>query len=201
MEYVWLWLGIGGVVVVNAIVMAFIVTRTQEAHRKRGMTQHYHLDVESTDLLPDEEMDAIREQAREKMLRGFGDTFAHFDQALEKMSGEIMTVAEKQFNTKLSSELGKFESTMAQATIDVQAVVDGVTKEFKAESQTMRANLEVALANEKASRLADFEERMATVVASYIADSFDGNEKMIEQTDTIVAWLDKHKNEIKKDLA
>ena len=201
MEYVWLWVGIGSVVLVNIISTAFIVSRGQSTHRKRGMTQHYHLDVDSADLLPEEEMKVVRAQAREKIERAFGDTFAHFDQSLMVMSENIASSTEKQLHTKLNSELEKFQTTLERANGTVQAIVEGVTKEFKVEAETMHSNLEATLVKEKVRRIADFEQRMATVISAYVADAFDGNESMVAQTDMVVAWLEKHKDEIKKDLA
>ncbi len=200
MEYVWLFIGIGTVVAINIITTAFIVSRSQAAHRKRGMTQHYHLDVDSTDLIPEEEMKIVRTQAREKMERAFGDTLAHFDQSLSAMSEDIASSTQKQLHAKLNTELQGFQDTMERANSSVQAIVEGTTNDFKTDAKTMRANLEATLEKEKVRRIADFEQRMATVVASYLADSFNGNENMVAQTDMVVAWLEQHKDEIRKDL-
>jgi len=201
MEYSVLFIGVGIVTVVNIICTAIIVSRSQVMHKKRGMTQHYHLDVDSTDLLPEEEMTAVRTQAREKMERAFGDTFAHLDQSLVAMAESITLSAEKQFSAKLNTELSKFEANLGSASGSVQAVVENTTKQFNAGTEAMRLDLEAAVTKEKERRIADFEQRMSTVISSYIADSFNGNQTMITQTDLIVEWLNQHKDEIRKDLA
>lgn len=195
-----LWIIIGAITATNIICLGIVVSQSL-SKRHKPTTQHYHLDVKSTDLLPEDEMDIVRNQARDKIERAFGDTFSHFDQSLNRLVEVATATAEKQLKLTLSTEAHKFEDAMKQALESVQASARRVDEELKAEAAAMRAQLYKEIAEEKARKISDFEQRMATVVTAYMSEAFDGNEHLAAQTDAVIAWLNEHKNEIRKDLA
>lgn len=202
MELTGLWIVIGAVTLLNLICAGIVVRASRAVQKKRVVTaQHYHLDVKTTDLLPEEEIRSAREQAAKKIEQAVSDNLMRLDTTLQGVTKTLADSAERQLASKVLAEAKEFESSMTQAAESLKSTVTNVTAQLTAEAEQVRKQLLDDVTKEKARKLQHFEEHMSTVVAEYMAETFDGNEDMSAQTDMITAWLERHKEDIRKDLA
>lgn len=198
MEYVAIWVIVGVVTCINIICTFITLSRNQSS--KKGVTQHYHLDVSSADLLPAEELAAIQQTAREKLQQAVDDSSVHFDRALDAMAAKLSTGAEKQVEQKVVKEFSKYEAQVTQASKSLQGMVATIDKLLQKDVTDARTTLEQTVQAEKERRITSFEKRMTDVVSTYIADSVGGAVNMDAQTTLVVSWLEEHKESIRKDL-
>ena len=201
MEYIAIWVIVGAVTIINVMCTFFVLSKNRFPSTKKGMTQHYHLDVDSSDLLPPEEMTTIRQQANEKMQQAFEDSFVHFDRSLESMITKLSDSANKQIEERVTKELGKYEAQIEQTSKILQDTTANLAKAIQQDAVQAHTALQAEVAKEKEQRIASFDQRMEDVVSSYITQSINSTANMDAQTELIISWLDEHKDAIRKDLA
>ncbi len=182
------------------VACVIVVVRALRIPSGRKVTPHYHLDVSTTDILKEEELDKLRNEALDKLQVSSSDTLNHFDEKLMSFQQKMYSELEDQFSKTSAIIFDNQQKITAEAAATIARSVSQSAKVFEENAQRMNSQLESTIAAEKKRRLELFESNMASVITQYMSEVFDGNEDMAAQAPVVINWLGKHKEAIKKDI-
>ena len=101
----------------------------------------------------------------------------------------------------IEEELGAYQSTLEE----LRKVAAGTMEQIRANVETqrveLRTSMEAEVAIEREHLIEKFQVKMGDIVAGYISESLGGGIDLGSQMSYIVASLEAHKDDIKKDLS
>jgi hypothetical protein len=100
----------------------------------------------------------------------------------------------------IEEELGAYQSTLEELRKVAAGTMDQIRSSVESQRLELRTSMEADIATERERLLAKFEAKMGDIVASYITESLGGGIDLGSQMNYIVASLEAHKDDIRKDL-
>ncbi len=100
----------------------------------------------------------------------------------------------------IEEELGAYQSTLEELRKVAAGTMDQIRSSVESQRLELRTSMEADIATERERLIAKFEAKMGDIVASYIAESLGGGIDLGSQMNYIVASLEAHKDDIRKDL-
>lgn len=100
----------------------------------------------------------------------------------------------------IEQELGAYQSTLEELRKVASVTMDQIRNSVESQRLELRTSMEADIATERDRLIAKFEGKMGDIVASYITESLGGGIDLGSQMNYIVASLEAHKDDIRKDL-
>ena len=100
----------------------------------------------------------------------------------------------------IEEELGAYKSTLEELRKVAGGTMDQIRASVETQRVELRKNMEAEVALERERLIAKFQVKMGDIVAGYISESLGGGIDIGSQMSYIVASLEAHKEDIKKDL-
>ena len=101
----------------------------------------------------------------------------------------------------IEGELTAYQQTLEEVRHTAVEAMDKIRAAVEQQRIELREGMEADLAAERERLAAKFDTKMGDIVASYIAESLGGGVDLGAQMQFIMASLEAHKDELKKDLA
>lgn len=123
-----------------------------------------------------------------------------FGEDLKGTSARLGEQVSRLTTTVIEEELTAYQKTLEEVRASATQAMEQIRAAVEQQRIELRQGMEADLAAEKA-RLADkFNAKLGDVVSSYIAESLGGGVDLGAQMDYVIASLEAHKDDIKKDL-
>lgn len=100
----------------------------------------------------------------------------------------------------IEQELTSYQSTLEEMRKVAGSTMDQLRANVEAQKTELKASLDADMAAERTRQIEKFQVRMGDIVAGYISESLGGGIDLGSQMNYIVASLEAHKDDIKKDL-
>ena len=100
----------------------------------------------------------------------------------------------------IEEELGAYQSTLEELRKVAAGTMEQIRSSVESQRLELRTSMEADIATERERLITKFESKMGDIVASYITESLGGGIDLGTQMNYIVASLEAHKDDIRKDL-
>ncbi len=125
---------------------------------------------------------------------------ATFGEDLKGTSTRLSEQVSRLTTSVIEEELDSYQKTLEEVRHTAVEAMDKIRTAVEQQRVELRQGMEADLAAERAKLSAKFDTKMGDIVASYIAESLGGGVDLGAQMQFIMASLEAHKDEIKKDL-
>lgn len=125
---------------------------------------------------------------------------ATFGEDLKGTSTRLSEQVSRLTTSVIEEELEAYQKTLEEVRHTAVEAMDKIRTAVEQQRVELRQGMEADLAAERDKLAAKFDTKMGDIVASYIAESLGGGVDLGTQMQFIMASLEAHKDEIKKDL-
>jgi len=125
---------------------------------------------------------------------------ATFGEDLKGTSTRLSEQVSRLTTSVIEEELDAYQKTLEEVRHTAVEAMDKIRTAVEQQRVELRQGMEADLAVERDKLSAKFDTKMGDIVASYIAESLGGGVDLGAQMQFIMASLEAHKDEIKKDL-
>ena len=132
-----------------------------------------------------------------------GQELEKFSTSLDALRQQTIiefTNLEKELDEKRTNVMGEIEAYKAKAIAEADEKRNTLNAEIEERRANVKAEVDAVVTKESEARLEGFNARLNDVVSSYIAESLDKSVDLGAQTAYIIATLESHKEDIKKDI-
>lgn len=125
---------------------------------------------------------------------------ATFGEDLKGTSTRLSEQVSRLTTSVIEEELESYQKTLEEVRHTAVEAMDKIRTAVEQQRVELRQGMEADLAAERDKLAAKFDTKMGDIVASYIAESLGGGVDLGAQMQFIMASLEAHKDELKKDL-
>lgn len=125
---------------------------------------------------------------------------ATFGEDLKGTSTRLSEQVSRLTTSVIEEELEAYQKTLEEVRHTAVEAMDKIRTAVEQQRVELRQGMEADLAVERDKLAAKFDTKMGDIVASYIAESLGGGVDLGAQMQFIMASLESHKDDLKKDL-
>ena len=125
---------------------------------------------------------------------------ATFGEDLKGTSTRLSEQVSRLTTSVIEEELETYQKTLEEVRHTAVEAMDKIRTAVEQQRVELRQGMEADLAVERGKLSAKFDTKMGDIVASYFAESLGGGVDLGAQMQFIMASLEAHKDELKKDL-
>lgn len=168
--------------------------------RNRPAPQHYSVHLDGAKVFSEDKMALVGEQAEHDLKAVVARSAEQLEASLKVTIAGLNTKTEEMASQTLSQEFEKYQVSFEALREEMIHEFNGLQKELDERRVQLGADLEASVAKDRESRMDSFNERLADVVSSYIVETLDKGVDLGAQSAYILHTLEKHKEDIKKDV-
>lgn len=168
--------------------------------RNRPSPKHYSVRVDGTKVFSDDDMAGILDDAKD-------DLHGAIDRSTELLQASLATTikglnekVEEMSTATLSQEFTKYEASLEALREETIQEFSSLQKQLDARRDELTVELEKVVAKDRAERVDAFNARINDVVSSYLVEAMSKGIDLGSQSKYIIATLEAHKEDIKKDI-
>jgi hypothetical protein len=191
--------GLIAMVIINAASLAWAMRLNREL-QARPSPKVYEVKVDAGKVMADIDMTHVEQLTKQQLGKVANEAGARFKESLENAVDQLSVKISDMASNTLSGEFEKYQ-------ISLQALRDQSIEEFsklQKELDTRRTqlteHLDKVIQTEGEKRLGSLDARMNDVISSYLIESLGNQVDLGAQSAYIFETLEKHKDEIKKDI-
>lgn len=195
------------VILVGLVVMACISLASlgwafylDGKYRNRPSPKHYAVHVEGVNVFSEEDLEAAREEARLGFRKAVATSVSTLQPALAASISNISAKAEEMAKITLSQEFEKYQSSFAALGEETIKEFGELQKQLSERRDQLVIDMDAQFRKQQEERIDSFNDRIADVVASYLAEALDKGVDLGAQSKYIIHTLEAHKDDIKKDV-
>lgn len=168
--------------------------------RNRPSPKHYDVHVEGTKVLSEEDMAGVGADARAGLKDVVVQSSDAFRAALAATVKGLTEKTEEMTTMTLSQELEKYQTSLGTLQEETIKEFNSLQKQLEKRRDELIVELEKSVAKDRAERVEAFNARINDVVSSYLVEALDKGIDLGTQSRYIIATLEAHKEDIKKDI-
>lgn len=168
--------------------------------RNRPSPKHYDVHVEGTKVLSEEDMAGVGADARAGLKDVVVQSSDAFRAALAATVKGLTEKTEEMTTMTLSQELEKYQTSLGTLQEETIKEFNSLQKQLEKRRDELIVELEKSVAKDRAERVEAFNVRINDVVSSYLVEALDKGIDLGTQSRYIIATLEAHKEDIKKDI-
>jgi hypothetical protein len=130
-----------------------------------------------------------------------GEATQTFGTDLAATSTRLSEQVSRLTTSVIEEELAAYQKTLEEVRHSATDAMEKIRQAVDQQRIELRQSMEADMASEREQLIARFDTKLGDIVASYIADSLGGGVDLGAQMQYIVASLEAHKEDIKKDLS
>jgi len=191
--------GLIAMVVINAVSLMWAMRLNREL-QARPAPKVYEVKVDAGKVMADIDMTHVEQLTKQQLSKVAGEAGERFKESLDNAVDQLSVKISDMANNTLSGEFEKYQ-------VSLQALRDQSIEEFsklQKELDTRRTqlteHLDKVIQTEGEKRLGALDSRMNDVISSYLIESLGNQVDLGAQSAYIFETLEKHKDEIKKDI-
>jgi division protein CdvB (Snf7/Vps24/ESCRT-III family) len=191
--------GLVALLAINAASLWWAMRLNREL-RSRPSPKVYEVKVDAGKVMADIDMTAVEELTKQQLSKVANEAGGRFKESLDNAVDQLSVKISDMANDSLTGEFEKYQ-------VSLQALRDQSIEEFsklQKELDTRRTqlteHLDKVIQSEGEKRLGALDSRMNDVISSYLIESLGNQVDLGAQSAYIFETLEKHKDEIKKDI-
>jgi len=184
---------------VNAATL-FWATYLDRKLRGRPTPKHYDVHVEGTKVFSDIDMAAVEKRADAQLLHAVQIASERLEQSVNKGVDQLAAHVNDVASDSIRAEFDKYQASLRALNNQTVEQFASVQADLEKQRAELLAQLQTEVAQEREKRLATFGERINDVVSSYLAETLGARVDLGAQSAYILESLQKHKEDIKRDI-
>ena len=131
--------------------------------------------------------------------RDLGFISDKLNRQLEKLGSDIVNSESERYRKTIEALRKQAETTIKDATADVNDHQTDINTKLTKRQTELEENLRKKLADEQALLIKQIDTKLSDAVISFLTETMQHNVDLGSQSDYLVAMLEEHKDELKKE--
>jgi hypothetical protein len=186
-------------VVVNIIALTWASVQDRKA-RSKPQPKIYDIHLEGTKVFSDIDLENIQKAAKEQLAHAAQEAASRLQKSLNNSVDQVAANMNDSLSTVLTAEFEKYQVSLSALRDQTIEQFGSIQQELDHRRLELMEHVDRQVAEEHARRVEAFNARLGDVVASYIAESLGSQVDLGAQTGYILEVLEKHKEDIKRDV-
>ncbi|MGH7196852.1 MAG: hypothetical protein ACREGJ_03775 [Candidatus Saccharimonadales bacterium] len=193
---------VAGLVVLAMVNAASLIWASYLDHRLRGRptSKQYAVQVDASKILSEIDVSQVQKQASEQLHQTVHDEAQRLQQSVAKQVDQLVAQVNETTTAAISQEFEKYQISLQGLRDQSIEQFSQLQQELDQRRDQLLAELDKEVAKERERRLNQFDERLNSVVASYVAESLGNQVDLGAQMSYILQSLQKRKEDIKRDM-
>lgn len=191
--------GLIAMVGINAASLAWAMRLNREL-RSRPSPKVYEVKVDAGKVMADIDMTTVEELAKQQLGKVANEAGIRFKESLNNAVDNLSVKISDMANNTLSGEFEKYQVSLQALRDQSIEEFSKLQKELDNRRTQLTEHLDKVIQTEGEKRLGALDTRMNDVVSSYLIESLGNQVDLGAQSAYIFETLEKHKDEIKKDI-
>lgn len=141
----------------------------------------------------------VLEKSAIELQRDLGIISDRLNRQLEKLGSNIVNSESERYQKTIESLRKQAETTIKDATADVNDHQADINSKLTARHTELEESLKQKLADEQALLIKQIDTKLADAVISFLTETMQHNVDLGAQGDYLVAMLEEHKDELRKE--
>jgi len=191
--------GLTAMVVINAISLWWAIRLNRQLHN-RPQPKVYEVKVNAAEVMADIDIATVEKLTRQQLAKVAGEASLRFKKSLDNTVDQMSVKIGDMANNSLSGEFEKYQVSLQALRDQSIQEFSKLQKELDDRRTQLTEHLDKVIQTEGEKRLTALDTRMNDVVSSYLIESLGNQVDLGAQSAYIFETLEKHKDEIKKDI-
>ncbi len=192
-------IGLIALVVINAMSLLWAMSLNRQL-RNRPAPKVYEVKVEASKVLAEVDMAEVENLARQQLTKAANEAGARLRETLDNTVDQLSVHISDMANNSLSQEFEKYQISLQALRDQSIQEFSKLQKELDDRRTQLTEHLDRIIQAEGEKRLGTFDDRMNDVISSYLIESLGTQVDLGAQSAYIFEMLQKHKDEIKRDI-
>lgn len=141
----------------------------------------------------------VMEKSAIDLQRDLGSISDKLNRQLEKLGSDIVNSESERYRKTIEALRKQAETTIKDATADVNDHQTDINTKLTERQAELEENLRKKLADEQALLIKQIDTKLSDAVISFLTETMQHNVDLGSQSDYLVAMLEEHKDELKKE--
>ena len=192
-------IGLIAMVIINAVSLWWAMRLNHQLHN-RPQPKVYEVKINAYDVMADIDIATVEKLARQQLAKAAGEASLRFKKSLDNTVDQMSVKIGDMASNSLSGEFEKYQISLQALRDQSIQEFSKLQKELDDRRTQLTEHLDKVIQTEGEKRLAALDTRMNDVVSSYLIESLGNQVDLGAQSAYIFKTLEKHKEEIKKDI-
>lgn len=192
-------IGLIAMVIINAVSLWWAMRLNHQLHN-RPQPKVYEVKINANDVMADIDIATVEKLARQQLAKAAGEASLRFKKSLDNTVDQMSVKIGDMASNSLSGEFEKYQISLQALRDQSIQEFSKLQKELDDRRTQLTEHLDKVIQTEGEKRLAALDTRMNDVVSSYLIESLGNQVDLGAQSAYIFETLEKHKEEIKKDI-
>ncbi|MDB5178202.1 MAG: hypothetical protein JWN01_145 [Patescibacteria group bacterium] len=192
---------IGLIILAGAVVLLTLIVVAQNLQLQKALRKQHEYEAKPTSVHVSEptvaQLETSLKAAYEAKIEEATGTFGtDLQTTSERLSEQVSRLT----TTVIEEELEAYQQTLEEVRHVATQAMEQIHQAVEHQRVELRQGMEAELVEEKKQLAAKFDAKLGDVVSSYISESLGSGVDLGAQMQFILQSLEKHKDEIRKDL-
>lgn len=192
-------IGLIAMVIINAVSLWWAMRLNAQLHN-RPQPKVYEVKVNAAEVMADIDIATVEKLTRQQLAKVAGEASLRFKKSLDNTVDQLSVKIGDMASNSLSGEFEKYQVSLQALRDQSIQEFSKLQKELDDRRTQLTEHLDKVIQTEGEKRLAALDTRMNDVVSSYLIESLGNQVDLGAQSAYIFETLEKHKEEIKKDI-
>lgn len=192
-------IGLIAMVVINAVSLWWAMRLNRQLHN-RPQPKVYEVKVNAADVMADIDIATVEKLTRQQLAKVAGEASLRFKKSLDNTVDQMSVKIGDMASNSLSGEFEKYQISLQALRDQSIQEFSKLQKELDDRRTQLTEHLDKVIQTEGEKRLTALDTRMNDVISSYLIESLGNQVDLGAQSAYIFETLEKHKEEIKKDI-
>lgn len=191
--------GLIAMVVINAVSLWWAMRLNRQLHA-RPAPKVYEVKIDAGDVMADIDIGTVEKLTRQQLIKVAGEASVRFKKTLDNNVDQLSVKISDMASNSLSGEFEKYQVSLQALRDQSIQEFSKLQKELDDRRTQLTEHLDKVIQTEGEKRLGALDTRMNDVISSYLIESLGNQVDLGAQSAYIFETLEKHKDEIKKDI-
>lgn len=168
--------------------------------RSRPVPKHFDVHVDGTRVFDQQDMAEVQKRADAELEQAVSTAAQQLEASVNRGVQQLSAHVNEAAATSISQEFEKYQANLRALNNQTVQEFANIQHDLDEQRTQLQQQLITEINQERERRLAHFNDRINDVVASYLAEALGNRVDLGSQTAYILASLDQHKDDIKKDI-
>ena len=193
---------VAGLIVMALVNAGTLFWATYLDHKLRGRPtpKHYDVHVEGTKVFNDVDMAEVEKRADAQLLHAIQIASQRLEVSVNKGVEQLAAHVNDVASDSIRNEFDKYQASLRALNNQTVEQFAQIQTDLETQRTELLKQLQAEVTQERERRLSKFNERINDVVSSYLAETLGNRVDLGAQSAYILESLEKHKDDIKRDI-
>lgn len=195
------------ILVAGLIIMALVNAATlfwamylDRRLRGRPVPKKYDVHVEGTKIFSDMDLSEVQKRADSQLLHAVELASQRLEKSVSTGVDQLAAHVNDVASDSVRQEFDKYQASLRALNNQTVEQFAQIQTDLQKQRAELLQQLQTEVTQERERRLASFNERINDVVSSYLAETLGSRVDLGSQSNYIFEQLEKHKEDIKRDI-